>query len=274
MIRQDIEIYAIGKGFVKPEDLTIGDQVYTLDHWDVKVAPVESMSSEFISQKINVINSGQNNVEATDDARYLYGNGFGKSKLVSWSEIPVITPNKISDPRKFVPILSWPAPGARVCSDAELEEFARRLAYGKDAYNYSFFYNIIDRLTGQDAQVLVDMLEFWVSESPGGGRFDRVSVKARTHRVYDKTLLDELCRAVLLSGFTAAVTQISQYAYALKVNYESTPIPGSVPKNEKYFKRYYIGLMYNINVGNRPIMGRSNSRVFYLPTASILQKEE
>ena len=271
MITQDSEIYAIGKGFVTPDNLTPGDRCYTLDSWRVEVGEVSSISSDFISQKINVINSGQNNVDATPDARYLYGNGRGDSRLVPWEDIPKITPDKSASETKYCPILSWPAPGDRLLSDRDLEYVARMVAYGREAYDLSQFYSVVNRVeTGQDAQVLIDMLEFWASESPGTGRFDRVSVKARTHKIHDKRMLDELCRVAVLAGFTASVSSYNSLTYALKVYYESMPVPGSIPRNQKYSQRHYTGLVYNIDVGNKPVMGRTKNRVFYIPCSSIL----
>lgn len=272
MITQECDIYVEGKQFVKPADLIVGDQVYTIDEQKrVALEPIVSLTSDWVSGRINSIDSGAHNVDVTDDARLLYESENHGSSMIPWSLIPAKTPDKRYDANKYLPVLSWMEQSEPQCTLAELEYIARMCASYE--YDRTSFKSIVARCTGSDALVLIDMLEFWLSTAPGKGWFDRAQVKTRSHRITDKYILDELCKLAVLAGFTAAVSNYEPYVYALKVSYAAKPIPGSRPKNEKYFKRYYTGLCYNINAGNKPIMGRSRSRVFYLPTSSILNEK-
>ena len=129
---------------------------------------------------------------------------------------------------------------------------------------------MVNNMGGKDCTVLVDMLEFWVSVSPGAGWFGRAQVKTRNHPVRDKYFAEELAVICIRAGYTAALGMFDERTYSLRVNYEPMPIPGSRPKNEKYRKEYFTGYVYNINSSNKSILGRSLNRMFYLPTSSIL----
>ena len=269
MITEHCDLYVLGRGFVKALDLNVQDKVYSLDGaGQVEITEVESVSSEYISGKINRIDSGAHNVDLTDDARSLYYSENHGYKLISFNQIPAMTPNKDFQPNKYLPVLSSRESGPPNCSLTELEYVARMLAVHQ--VDRPSFDNIINRCSGSDALVLIDMLEFWCSFSPGTGWFERAQVKSRSHEVRDRHILDELSRVAVLAGFTAATTELDQERFGLKVSYEPSPIPGSRPKNEKYFKTYYTGNIVNINAKNRPIMGRSRNRIFYLPTSSTL----
>lgn len=269
MITAQCDIYVVGQGFRKAESLTPGNQVYTLDgSGKPEIVPVDSISTDFVSGKINSIDSGAHNVDLTDDARLLYFSEQYGHKYISFNQIPSMTPNKEYIAGKYLPVLSSIETSEARCSLTELEYVARMLAV--DEVDYASFKVIVDRCSGSDALVLIDMLEFWCSFAPGQGWFERAQVKSRSHAVTSTLVLDELCRMAALAGFTAAETTMGPALYGFKVSYESMPIPGSRPKNEKYFKKYHSGLMVNINARNRPILGRSKNRVFYLPTTSVL----
>lgn len=272
MITQDCEIYVIGKGFVKPESLQIEDQVYTLDlDRTPSTSKISGLTSEWLSGKINCIDSGAHNVDVTDDSRLLYWSENHGTKLISFSQIPSMTRDKAYSSNKYLPVLTWVDPTEQNCTLEELEYIARMCAV--EEYDLSSFRNILNRCSSLDAAILVDMLEFWCSRNPGDGWFGRVSVKSRTHIIKDRWVLDELCKTVVLGGYTAAITEYDKFTWGLKVSYESMPIPGSRPKNQKYFLRYYTGLVYNVNADNKPILGRSKGRCFYLPTSSVLNVE-
>lgn len=272
MITQECDIWVINKGWTSPSDLTLGDSVYTLDGLSVVKERVTALSSDFVNGRINRIDSGPHNVDVTEDTLMLYYSTLLGLKYIKWNQIPLVTANKEYKDNKYQPVLSYPNFDERVVDDIELESIARRVAIHE--YDRNALESVMDRLSCSDAQVLIDMLEFWCSESPGKGWFDRVSVKSRTHRVFDKYYLDQLSLAAVLAGYTCMTTVYEPYRYALKVNYSSMPIPGSRPKNEKYYKTFYAGLMYNIDAGNKPILGKSRDRCFYLPTTSTLQKGE
>lgn len=273
MITGDCLIYQVDRGFVNPGDLTLGSQVYTLDHdRSPGCTEIVSLTSDYVSGKINSIDSGAHNVDVTDDARLLYYSENHGSVLLSWNQIPAMTPDKRFSANKYLPVLSWPEGKTQNCTVQELEYIARMVAV--HAYDRDKFKAIIDRCGSLDAMILVDMLEFWCSRSPGDGWFARVSVKSRSHVIKDKYILHELAKIAVLAGYTAFIGNYEPYVYALKISYESMPIPGSRPKNEKYFKKYFSGICYNIDAGNKPILGISKNRVFYLPTSSVLNGKD
>lgn len=266
MITQSCNIYVIDRGFVSPDEVSPGDKVYVLDGFDVKVKSVEAVHSDFISDRIYRIDSGQHNVVITSDALSLYYSEVHGFKYLRFEDIPSHTRDKTYQANKYLPVLSWPAPGKRKCSNVELETLARMILVHR--YERDLLDDIMSRCTGSDCLALVDLLEFWCSESPGEGWFDRAQVKARTHRINDPHFRDELAKAAVLAGYTAAFSEFSPRKYGLRINYESMPIPGSRPKTEKYYYTYYTGMVYSINAGNLPILGSSLGRVFYLPTRS------
>lgn len=262
------EIYVIGQGFVNASELTIGSQVYTLDSHKVRISQIDSVKQDFISLPINRVDSGNHNALITDDARLLYYSERHGYKYISFDQIPGHTADKIYLPTKYLPILSWQDLSPRQFTDSELESIARSVAIHK--YDHRTFENMVHKMGGQDCSVLVDMLELWVSVSPGVGWFGRAQVKTRNHPVRDKYFAEELAIICVRAGYTAAIGKFDERTYSLRVNYEPMPIPGSRPKNEKYRKEYFTGYVYNISSGNRPILGRSLNRIFYLPTSSIL----
>ncbi|QLF83324.1 hypothetical protein SEA_NICEHOUSE_80 [Rhodococcus phage NiceHouse] len=269
MITQETEIYVVGKGFVNPEELTIGSQVHTLDlNREPGVSTITGLTSDFLSGKVCCIDSGAHNVDVTDDTRLLYHSERHGTALISFDQIPVKSPDKRWIGTKYLPVLSWPKDNGQNCSLQELEHIARMCAVHE--YDRTVLQSVVEKCTHVDAMILIDMLEFWCSVSPGDGSFGRVSVKSRSHVIKDKYFLDELTRIAVLAGYTAAHTNYSKFTYGLKISYESMPIPGSRPKNQKYFRRYYTGMLYNINASNLPILGMSKRRAFYLPTTSTL----
>ena len=264
MITQNCDIYVVDKGFVNPADLSPGDKVYTLDGFKVEIKPLNSIRSEFVSSRLNRIDAGPHNIVLTDDAELLYYSEIHGFKYIKFNQIPGHTRDKAYWPDKYLPVLSWPESGSRARSNVELEYIARMVLSRE--YDHGSFKSIIRGCTGSDCLALIDFLEFWCSESPGKGWFDRAQVKARTHVILDKYICEELAKVAVLAGFTAGIDKFDVRTFALRVNYESMPIPGSRPKNEKYYHEYYTGLVYDINAGNLSILGRSRDRIFYLPT--------
>lgn len=256
----------MNRGFTALADLSPGDKVYTLDGFRVEIIPIDTVRSEFISDRINRIDSGTHNVLITNDALSLYYSEVNGFKFLQFEQIPGHTRDKTYEAKKYLPVLSWTAPGARQCSDTDLEYVARMMLTKE--YDLSSFNSIIKRCTGLDSLVLVDLLEFWCSASPGKGWLDKARVKSRVHEIGNEYIADELCKIACLAGYTASIAKFSEKTWALKVNYEPMPIPGSRPKNEKYYYSFYTGHAYCINAQNRPILGRSRGRIFYLPTRS------
>lgn len=269
MITGDCEVYVRGKGFVNPADLTVGNQVYTLDlNRKPGVSTITGLTSDFLYGKVQSIDSGAHNVDVTSDTRLLYHSEKHGTALISFNQIKTKTPDKSWLASKYLPVLSWPDDNGTNCTTQELEHVARMCAV--HSYDREVFADISQRCTSIDAMILIDMLEFWCSVSPGEGSFGRVSVKSRSHVIKDKFFLDELTKLTVLAGYTAAHTNYDKFTYGLKISYESMPIPGSRPKNQKYFNKYYTGMLYNINAENKPILGISKRRAFYLPTSSTL----
>lgn len=274
MITSNTEIYVIGIGFINPADVSVGDKVYTLNNMQVEIDTVKSNTSEFVFGKINKINSGTHNIETSNDTLHLYYSDVHGPKYLRFKDIPANTRDKRYSSKKFLPVLSVPhSRGCRQRTDVELEYVARMLAVGVRAYEYDSFKSIVRGCTGEDALVLIHLMEEWLSESPGAGYFDRASVKSRTHILYDLRVLDDLTLIAARAGYTSTKTIYRTGIYGLKVNYVSMPIPGSIPKAQKYLQTNFLGLMYNVDAGNKSILGRSLNRCFYLPCKSILNKE-
>lgn len=264
------EIYVWDKGFVDPSELSPGDQVYVLDNNKVSLQPLLGVRSEFVSDRLNRIDSGVHNVLITPDALTLYHSEVHGYEYLKFQQIPAFTADKVYRANRYLPVLSWMETEERRVEDRDLEWVARSMLVKN--YDRDKFDDIVYRASSSDCLVLIDMLEYWCSITPGKGWFDRAQVKARSHPVDDKHFLDELCRVAVLAGFTASTSEFRPYRYALRVNYESTPIPGSRPKNEKYYKQQYTGMVYNLDAKNKPILGRSlGGRTFFLPTRSTLQ---
>ena len=271
MIDNQCLIYVLNKGFIKTEFVAPGDRVYTLG-LDAKVSieEVESIQSDFFYGKINVIDSGQHNVNSTDSSLHLYTSEQYGVKYLKFLEIPAKTPDKEYRSSKYLPLLSTPFfAGKRSNSDQELEYIARMLV--SEQYDISSFNSIVSRCTGEDALVLVDLLEFWLSDDPGKGWLGRAQVKARAHEIKNEYIADEILKIACLAGYTSKKTCIRDgKSWLVFINYESTPVPGSRPKNEKYYKQSYFGSVYQINANSKSILGISKGRCFYLPCASVL----
>lgn len=267
MITNQCDVYVIDQGFVALEDLSPGMMVYTLDSLRVEPEPIKSVRSEFIQQKINVIDSGQHNVDSTNNTLHLYHSEINGSKYLTFNHIDSHVRSKSTDPKKYNPVLAWPYfQDKRNCSDLDLEYVARSIV--SRHVDYKSIQTIMDRCTGDDALVLVDMLEFWCSDNPGRGSFGRVSVKSRLHTIESQWLLDELCKTAALAGFTSHTAKFNDREFAWRVYYEPMPVAGSRPKTEKFKQRYFVGNVYQVEtLNNRPVLGRSKNRTIYLPTS-------
>ncbi len=269
MIVESCSIYVIGKGFVDISMVGPGDIVYTISS-DLKVEEtvVSSSSSEFVTQSLNFVDSGQHKIEATNETMYFYTSERHGTGYFSFDMIPKITPDKDYIATKYLPVLSWPnLAGYRNNSDLELEYCARMLAAGREAFDLNSFLSISRKCTGEDAFIFVDMIEFWHSRHPGLGWFDKVQVKSRAHVVYDDLTMYEVMRLACMAGYTSSF-QKYEHDRVVNISYESTPIPGSRPKSEKYKKSYYIGNVYSINAKNRPILGTYKNKCYYLPCST------
>lgn len=269
MIPASCDIYVIGQGFVNSLDLTCGDPVHTLDlHGVPGTDTIQSTHTEFLSGKINRIDSGMHNVDVTDDARLLYLSDRYGYEYINFQSITHKTPNKRYDDSKYLPVLSELEPSEPQFKINEIEGLARRIAV--DFVDVESFLDFSNNCSGSDAAVFIDMLDFWAGTDPGKGWFGRAQVKSRCIFLRGRVVAHELCRVAVLAGYTSYCLNIEDDKYAVKVSFESTPIPGSRPKNEKYYKTYYVGNVININANNKPIMGRSRDRILYLPTGSTL----
>ena len=265
MMTSDCEIYVINQGYKHISEVSPGDKVYSLNNLFVEETEVLSVRSEWINEKIHVINSGQHNVDVVKGTKHLYFSENHGPKYLTTPEIYSHTRSKSADPNKYTPVLSWPYIQDKMsCTLVELEYVARMVTYRH--YDVQSFMSIVNRCTGEDALVLIDMLEFWHSDSPGKGQFKRVSVGARQLVIRDKLFLEELARMAVLAGFTASTHKISDYRWALKVYFEPMPIPSSIPKDQKFLEKLYAGVVYSIEVNNRqPVFGKSKDRYVYLP---------
>lgn len=271
MLNNRTKIYVVGKGFIDTDLVSPGDMVYALGS-DLKpcIEPVLSISSEFIYQKINIVDSGQHNIDTTDDTRFLYYSDLYGAKYLKFSEIPKHTQDKAYSESKYLPVLSTPfLAGERRHSNSELEYIARMLAV--EDYDIASFKSIVDNCTGEDALALVDMLEFWLSSDPGTGWFGRVQVKARAHKIKNQYIAYEIARIAVMAGFTSRISvDPASDSWFIRISYESRPIAGSRPKIEKYKTANYFGNVYLINARNKAILGLSKNRCFYLAATSTL----
>lgn len=272
MIANNTKIYVIGKGFVNASHVSHGDLVYTLNsNLKVSIQPIAYISSDFCYDKINVIDAGQQNIDTTEDTRFLYYSDIDGSKYIKFDEIAKYTPNKEYSEKKYLPVLSSPYfSGYRKYSNQELEYIARMITIHD--YDNSLL-DIIKNCTGEDHQALVDLLEVWVSDDPGVGWFGRAQVKARLHEINDKEIAEAICLSAVLAGYTSTL-HVNENNFWVMISYESRPVPGSRPKNEKYFKQNYVGNVYNLCAGeNENILGMSKQRCFYLNTTSTLNND-
>lgn len=256
------EIFIVDRGFVPVDQVSPGDLVYTLDGMTPVISPVESLRSEYIRQTIHKISSGMNQIEATPNTRYpYYSEDFGY-KLLSFQDIQHLTPNKEYATNKYLPVLTTPFwSGSRKLSDQEVESLARQIvveSIGDD------FYVKTSAMTGEDAFVFWDVLEHWYSVTSGTGRFGKLNRKTRAFKMHGLRMVDELSRIAMLAGYPTMFTYDERVRY-LVVQFDGRPVPGDVPKTQKYTHTFYVGNVYHVNADNRPIFGRVMDRTYFLP---------
>lgn len=264
-----IKPYVVGKGLTKPFDLNIGDLVYTIDeNLKIDVRPIDKITTDFYAGKVNVVKSGQNQSISTDTTRFMYvtGDMEYKTGFFRWAEIDKITPNKEAIPTKHLPVLSFLDEAPRKHSDSFLDGLARKIFIG--ALTHDEDRDIILNMRGQDGIVLITLMEEYFSESPGRGKYGRASVKDRLFYIPQKWIIHEIARIAVLSGYTAQI--VDDTIGAVQVNFESTPIPGSIPKNQKYYKEPFADYVYGISAGNLPILGRSLTKWCFMPTVEAI----
>lgn len=255
----DCKIYTIEHGWLDTKDVEEEMTVITLDGLEPKLSKVSYVESKYVSDFVNRIDSGSHNLYCTNENVHALLDSNNKIHRVSFEDIPELTPDKAYLDNKMLPLLSWPKDISTMnYNDVELESIARKILLGLEVSidPWSF--------TGSDAIRLIDMLEFWLSDHPGSGWFGRAKVKSRAHKIKDFKLAYDLSVVAVLAGYTASIQESDKWTF-LCVAFESTPIPGSRPKNEKWYRQFYSGEMYNIYADNNPILGNSLGRVFYLP---------
>lgn len=266
------DIYVVGRSFIPIECVSPGDRVYSLNNGKPEITRVDSITSVVINGRINSVKTGLQQIEASDDTRYLYKSDINGLRYIAFNQIERLTPNKEYIPNKFLPVLSMPDfKGIRGCSDQEIEYLARMLVRERTSYDRAIFFEISSRMTGDDAFIFIDVLEHWCSETPGVGIFGKLNRKSRAFFFHHKEVCDEISRLACLTGYC---TMFNEYegGYVLQVFFEGIPIPGRVPKTEKYTKKQYYGNLFNLNAKNRPIFGRFGSRSYYLPCTSVLNE--
>ena len=264
------DVYVIGQGFIPVQDVSPGDKVYTLKGMTPEIARVESVGSEFISKTIHRIHTGIQQVEATEDTRYLYVSEAYGPKYISFRQIDQMTPNKEAIPTKYLPVLGAPFfQGNRSFSDQYLEQLARMMTLRKDATG--MLREVADGATGEDAFVFIDLIEHWASDHPGLGRFGKLNRKSRAFYFYDNDWVDEFRRLAMLAGW-CTLAESFDHGTAVQVAYDGVFVPGDVPKTQKYGKKLYRGNVFRIDAKNRPIYGRFGSRAYYLPFTSSLNE--
>lgn len=218
-----------------------------------------------------MVKSGQNQSLSTDSTRFMYVKGDLKyqTTFAKWSEIDSITPNKESLPSKYLPVLAFLDDNPRQHDDLFLDGLARRIYLGE--LTPEMYRDIIRPMRGQDGIVLITLMEEYFSTAPGKGRFGRASVKDRLFYIPQKWLTQEIARLAVLSGYTAQIVDPS--IGAIQINFESTPVPGSIPKNEKYFKEPFADYVYAINAGNLPILGLSRNKWCFMSTSEANESD-
>lgn len=264
----DSLVYVIGRGYIDPSEVAVNDWVYALDKNVIKKIQVDSVQSDFYNDYINVISSGQSSCLATDDSRFLYVNGYGEYRYLKHEEIPKLTLDKAFGMDKYLPVLTTLDKQDRRYTDIELDGLARKIALGLD-YEYDIA-NQLKTLQGIDNYILIEFLEHWASFDPGKGYgFNKTLVKSRAFVIQTKPVLDELCRVANFAGWTAEARHHKNQLF-LAINFEATPLPGSIPKTKKYYREPYTGMVYNINAQNLPILGRtSHNKYRFIPTTSV-----
>lgn len=261
-----INPYVIGKGLIDPFDVAPGDMVYTINSsLRIEVMPVQSVTTEFFSGRINVVKSGQNQSLSTESSRFMYVRGDieYETMFARWDEIPEITPNKDIQPKKFLPVLSFLDNAPRIYDDQFLDGLARRIYLGDLTWEKDR--DRIRNMRGRDGIVLITLMEEYFSDVPGKGKYGRASVKDRLFYIPQRWVVDDIARLAVLSGYTAQVVDHS--IGAIQVNFESTPVPGSVPKNQKYYKEPFADYVFGINANNLPILGRSLTKWCFMSTS-------
>ena len=265
----DSLVYVIGKGYVDPSELSPGDEVYKLKENIIERGPVERIQSDFLSSMINVINSGQFGNLSTDDTRFLFINGYGEYAYLKWSDIPDKTLDKGYYISKYLPVLTTLDKRERSFTDSEIDGWARAIAIKQ--YDYHEALNFLLTLRGKDCYIFIELLETWASYEPGKGYgFSRVLVKGRMFDFKEKRIAEEICRVANFAGWTAAL-QPYDHIWFVAINFEATPSLGSVPKTQKYYKQPYTGMVYNVDAGNLPILGRTAyNKYCFIPSVSTL----
>lgn len=261
-----INPYVVGKGLIDPFDVAPGDMVYTINSsLRIEVTPVQSVTTEFFSGRINVVKSGQNQSLSTESSRFMYVRGDIKYETIfaRWDEIPEITPNKDIQPKKFLPVLSFLDDAPRIYDDQFLDGLARRIYLGDLTWEKDR--DRMRNMRGRDGIVLITLMEEYFSDVPGKGKYGRASVKDRLFYIPQRWVVDDIARLAVLSGYTAQVVDHS--IGAIQVNFESTPVPGSVPKNQKYYKEPFADYVFGINANNLPILGRSLTKWCFMSTS-------
>lgn len=265
----DSLIYVLGRGHVDPGEISPGDLVYVLNQNKIEQAPVKSIQSDFIVEDINVVSSGQASSLSTTDTRYLFVNGHGEYRSLKWEEIPNLTRDKGYHINSFLPVLTALDHRPRAFSDLELDGMARQLAL--NSYEPREMVERLLALRGKDNYILIEFLENWNSADPGMGYgFGKVLVKGRMIPIAHKIVVEELCRVANLAGWTAEYAA-GERSFLMVINFEATPSLGSIPKPQKYYKQPHVGLVYNIDAGNVPIMGKTAfDKYCFIPTMSQL----
>lgn len=265
----DSLVYVDTQGYIDPGDVSPGDVVYTLNNNQIEKSKVKSVHSDFIAEDINVVSSGQSSSLSTSDTRFLFVNGYGEYRALKWEEIPKLTRDKAYRIDSFLPVLTALDRRPRVFTDTELDGLARLVAI--DNYDPRVVVEKLLALRGLDNYIFIEFLENWCSNDPGKGYgFQKVLVKSRMFPVSYRAVAAELCRVANLAGWTAELREYDR-RFFVAINFEATPSLGSIPKTKKYYKKPYIGLVYNIDAGNVPIMGRTAfDKYCFIPTMSQL----
>lgn len=263
-------IYIVGRGFVPIDEVSPGDKVYRLNGLKPEVGTVDSITSEFVNDRIYSIRSGLHHIDATADTRYLYNSEAHGYKYIPFGEISNLTPNKEYLDTKYLPVLARPSfSDVRGCTNQELEYLARLMIFENRVFDRELFLSFTERMTGDDAFIFIDLLEHWISVTPGQGMFGKLNRKSRAFFFENGLVCDEICRLACMTGYCTLLTE-HDTGFVLQIFFEGSPIPGSTPKNEKYLRRHYYGNVYNLNSGNMPVFGRFGARAFYLPCTSSL----
>ena len=265
----DCDVYVVGRGFIHVSDVSPGDRVYTLNGLVPEISRVQEVQSEFIRQSIHRISTGMQRIEATKDTLYLYVSEINGLKYIKFAQIDKLTPNKEYRDNKYLPVLGGFMGGDRNFSDQQLEEITRLLLLRAPSCADKIPV-LASQATGTDAFVFMDLVEHWLSDNPGIGRFGKLNRKSRAFFFNYDSYVDDFCLLAMKAGWLTQIDKLPGDGAAVNVFYDSSPVPGDVPKNEKYVNKYYVGNVYGINSHNRPIWGRFERRAYFLPFTSDL----